>query len=151
VDEKLVRDVAAAGGGSEEFSPNTGDLEAKVTKTWGRGGEEIGREEREEERLTQKQVIRQLKRAMGLEMKNMKINWGELPVGKLSSAHDSANLHVFKGEKLVLYAILDEQQPEKDKEVLLALFTPPPPSPLFPNYCAVYYSCNWNNLSTKRN
>ena len=55
---------------------------------------------------------------MAIEMKNIRVNWGDLPIGSMvTTVNDEGDLHVFKGEKLVLYAILDQQQPEKDKQV----------------------------------
>ena len=49
MDEKLVRDVAAAGGGSAEFSPGFQDLEAKVIWESERGSEREREREREGE------------------------------------------------------------------------------------------------------
>lgn len=50
---------------------------------------------------------------MGLQITNVKIDWGDLP----HSYEENYDLQLFKGEKVILYMLIEDKPLEKDTNV----------------------------------
>lgn len=106
VDEDLITSIARAGKGTFEFARNVNFLEDKVL-SYSHFNLLFY--------LHLIQIIKQLKKAMGLRL-TTNILWGDLPIDTQFAS--KPNLDSYKGEKIVFYALFDNRQPEENNKVI---------------------------------